>query len=143
MNLSADQIQADPCEVFEGAVNDRGHGVTMFNGQKEYAHRIPFRERGINLGPLDIVHHKCNNKRCVKFSHLEIVNWSEHSAYHAQGEKNGQAILTEAQVLSIRKIFDTAKEQGVRMQHKQLAKLFNVSTQTITKIVNRNTWRHI
>lgn len=138
MKLSAEQIKTDPCDLFTGPVNDRGHGVTMFNGQKEYAHRVPFLQRGVNLGPLDIVHHKCGNKRCVNFSHLVIVSWSDHSKFHARGEENSQAKLTEDKVRRIRKLHEQTK-----LPHSVIADLFDVSKQTVTKIVNRNTWKHI
>jgi hypothetical protein len=57
---------------------------------------------------------------------------------NTNGEKNSNSVLTEDQVRCIIKEYD-----GQRGQIKRLANSYNVSTTTISKIVKRETWKHI
>lgn len=54
-----------------------------------------------------------------------------------KGEDASKAKLTEDQVLEIRALFKQ------RVRQTEIANLFGVSTTTIYKIVNRETWMHI
>tara|TARA_R110000796_G_C14372622_1_gene414211 strand:+ start:118 stop:681 length:564 start_codon:yes stop_codon:yes gene_type:complete len=69
-------------------------------------------------------------------------NWSEQyeerKSKQAKGEKVALSILTEEEVLNIRKEFIPFK-----VTYKVLAKKYNVSMHNINKIVNRKTWKHI
>jgi hypothetical protein len=54
---------ADGCWVWVGYTRS-GYGAFWSNGKMQYAHRLVF-------GPTDLlVLHRCNNKRCVRRSHL-------------------------------------------------------------------------
>ncbi len=57
--------------------------------------------------------------------------------FQAHGSKNGQAKLTESEVLLIRQLFNSG------LSRKELSKRFDVSLTTIDRIVNRQTWKHV
>ena len=56
----------------------------------------------------------------------------------AKGIKNGQAKLSEDQVLEIRKLYKTGE-----YSQRGLGKIFGVYRAAISKIVNRRNWKHI
>lgn len=56
------------------------------------------------------------------------------------GEKNGFAKLTEAQVREIKRLYSSYGKNGLTQQ--ELAKKFNISDTTIYQIVRGITWKH-
>ena len=52
-----------------------------------------------------ILHHDCNNTKCINFEHLIPITQGEHVLMHTdnRGEKQGNAKLTANKVISIRK----------------------------------------
>lgn len=52
-----------------------------------------------------------------------------------KGSKKSIAKLSEEKVLEIRNLSG--------LKHREIAKLYNVSTSTITQVINRDTWTHI
>lgn len=55
-----------------------------------------------------------------------------------RGERHGRHILTEDQVLEIRKRFAQGK-----INKSRLAKEYNIPRTTISRVILRNTWRHL
>lgn len=86
---------------------------------------------------------------------LENLSWGTHKQNHADkwrdgtqqvGERVGTHKLNELQVRIIRRAYApnikrTHIDKGIPTQ--QLAEIFNVSTNTIERIVNRESWKHI
>ena len=56
-----------------------------------------------------------------------------------KGEKNGSAKLNEYQIKRIRLI----KKITPSLKYKEMAKIFNITSVTISDIVRKNTWKHI
>ena len=54
-----------------------------------------------------------------------------------QGSKNGFSVLTEENVVEMRKM----KEKG--MTNRELAKVFGVNSGHVSRIVNRKIWKHV
>jgi hypothetical protein len=84
-------------------------------------------------------------------NHLTNLRWDTRSVNHQdaiahgtmtspclQGEDNGRAKLTEAQVIEIRYLF----AQG-EATHRRLGEKFGVSYGTIGKLIRRESWMHI
>ncbi len=89
-----------------------------------------------------VVRHKCLNKNCVKFEHLEVGTDLDNAGDRNRdgtallGSKNPNALLTEDQVREIYKLKET-------MTVKYIAEKFNVSQSTIYEIINGDNWSHI
>ena len=89
--------------------------------------------------------HKCTTKNCVNPEHLE---WGTHpknmkdkvrDGTLANGEKNGQAKLTDAQVLEIRREYAPPN----KTTQQKLAEKYGVAQTIICHIINRKRWKHI
>ena len=89
-----------------------------------------------------VIRHKCDNTKCINIDHLEIgtqydnIQDTVSRNRQARGITGGTAKLTEVKVLEIRKI------KGF-MTHKEIAKIYNVSSTTIGSIMIRKNWKHI
>ena len=90
-----------------------------------------------------VVMHICDNTLCINPDHLVLGTNAENSGdmvskgRSARGEKNSGAILTEQQVLEIR------KEKVTRKTRTILARKYGVSWECIDNVIKRQTWRHI
>lgn len=91
------------------------------------------------------VNHIDGKKANPRLDNLEYITSSENSlhAYQnglqdATGENNGKAILTEAQVLDIRR-----RASGMRGEQSEFAREFGVCPTTIRDVLSRRTWVHI
>ena len=70
---------------------------------------------------------------------LENVNHSITTGLKNQnGSKNSSSLLTEDMVVEIRKLYGEKRYKQI-----ELAKMFNVSKQTISLVVNRKSWKHV
>lgn len=89
----------------------------------------------------------CCHSNGIRFDNrLENLRWASRSDNMADakrhgtaaiGEKNGQSILKEADVIRIREL----KASGLPVG--KIAKLYNVTHQAISDICNLRNWRHI
>ena len=91
------------------------------------------------------VNHKDGDKGNNRLTNLEYATSSENQkhAYEmglqsAAGELNGQAILSEEQVVSIKR-----RWVGRHGQQSELARQYGVSPSTIRDIVKGRTWTHV
>lgn len=91
------------------------------------------------------IYHKCDNKKCVNPEHLfagtrqENVDDREAKGRnnHVYGEKSGRAKLSDADVISARRL----RSIGVTFQ--EIASRFMVSKKTIMSAINGTTWAHV
>lgn len=94
------KVRKDPsgCWFWTGALTPDGYG--RFNGK--LAHRVAWEEEHGPLGADVDLHHKCENKPCIRPTHLQIIDHTSHGTHHgleAQGvpfEQQGK--LTAARV---------------------------------------------
>lgn len=131
--------------------NVKREGYAFFSLYREsryklmYLHRIvaiAFIENPLNLPQVNHIDgDKLNN--CA--SNLEWVSASDNCRHaiandlyvQAKGESAGNAALTEADVLEIRRMASCG------VMHKDIAEIYPVGRKAITKIVNRQRWKHI
>lgn len=128
------------CWEWIGCLQD-GYGQIRINGQWQSVHRIVYEKL---CGPISddkpCVLHKCDNRKCCNPDHLYVGTHQDNMNDMVQrnrstmGEKHPCAKLTEEQIIKIRESKDLQRV---------LAKQFNVSQMTISKIKNRKTWKHI
>ena len=118
-----------------------GYGL-IWDGNPVGAHRVSFRlHRGSIPDGLCVLHH-CDKRPCVNPAHLFLGTKADNATDRDKkgrlgphkGVFNGNAKLTDAQVLEIR--------ASGRTPH-SLAKQFGVTHIHIYSIFNRKTWKHI
>ena len=151
--------KADKCWLWTGAVQNSGYGY-MNNQQhrKQTVHRISWE---LNYGSIPrhkLVCHHCDNKLCVRPSHLFIGtqadnlsdmvykgrsllgerHWSHlHPDWVTRGTKHGNAKLNPLFVKTIRRL------NRAGFTYKELGARFGVSPTNIGAVVRRLTWRHV
>ena len=91
---------------------------------------------------LDVCHH-CDNRSCVRTSHMfpgtrkENMRDAKEKGRTTQGEKDGMHKLTQEQVSEIRKLWASGK-----FWNAELAEKFAVSKSNISRIVKHHSWTH-
>lgn len=132
------------CWLWHGTVGGQGYGYF----KRLRAHRFSWTLKHGPIGKGLFVLHRCDNRLCVRPSHLYEGTAAENSADMVQrgryvkgrvhrGAAHRKAKLTEKQVVEIR----SGRERGLKMA--ELAKLFGVSPTLIGNIVRRTAWKHV
>ena len=130
------------CLIWTGSVNQDGYGVIRDGGHDLLAHRVAWRlTRGAD--PDHCVCHHCDNRRCVRGSHLfdgdNAANNADKIAKRRQamGVKVGNSKLIDDDVRMIR----GRLAQG--QTYRAIALDFGVSQGAIQNIAVGRTWRHV
>lgn len=138
---------ASGCVEWAGLRNRDGYGYLRANGRRVRAHRVAWELVHGSIPPDMIICHHCDNPACVNLDHLFIGTTADNMADKtAKGRLRGQlakgadhpaAKLTAESVRVIRE----RAAAGITQQ--ALADKFGVRQDTISRLVNRRTWRHI
>ena len=133
------------CWEWNGSVNKDGYGRPRFQGELIYAHRLALTYATPNLDLTGkVVMHACDNTRCCNPKHLLIGTHVDNQAdkykknRQAKGEKNGQSLLNDVQVLQARE-----KYKPRLVTYKMLAKEYGVCKDTMQKAIRGIYWKHI
>ena len=139
-------VKTDSCWMWTGGRTKSGYG--KFNPTHhagwEKAHRFSWM---MNFGSIPsgrVVCHRCNMKLCVRPDHLYVATSRENTLDAMRdglcpiGEKHGMAKLTESQVKEIRLMFESGD-----ITKAKLSRTYGVSEMQITRIIKRQTWRHL
>ena len=143
----------DGCWEWTGSRSEKGYGRMWFVGCEE-AHQVSFELFRGKRPPHLMVMHRCNNKGCVRPSHLQLGTNQENiqAAYRdglcsesrksMRGERHFNSKLTEKDVLAIRSApcHNTGKQKHP-VTIKSLAKQFGVTTHTIAAVRGKRLWR--
>jgi len=140
---------SDKCWEWGRNCNDKGYGY-YYIGEKSQgiaakykAHRLAYFLHYKKDPEHLIVQHKCDNPKCCNPFHLELGTDKTNSddkiskGRHANGEKNGHAILTEKEVLEIRKLH----LEGI--SYNKISEIYNMKPNHIACIVLKRIWKHI
>ncbi len=124
------------CWQWTGWRNDDGYGLIQHNGQRWRAHRLVYLLFGYLLPKDRVVLHSCDNRSCVRPSHLALGTVAENMKDKAakRRARNGSTRLNIQDVIQIR----YAAKAGSK--HSTLAKTFGVSRAHISRIVRGKSW---
>lgn len=136
--------KSQECWEWTASKHFSGYGEIGYLGKKHKAHRISWMIHHGEIPEGLYVLHKCDNPACVNPDHLFLGTHNDNMADKMQkgrcsalkGESNGESRLTEQQVKEIRALYPSFNQI-------KIGKMFNVSNTTISKIVRRESWRHI
>jgi hypothetical protein len=148
MNLDAmqEKIMADPnsgCWLWIGSIDGRGYGRIIMGGRHLIAHRHVLKLAGVSVPDGSVVCHKCDARLCVRPDHLFVGTQADNMRdMHAKGraavgERMPTASLTDAQVRGIRFLATLGRKQNT------MARQYGVSTMVISRVVRRESWKHI
>lgn len=145
--------QPTPCVIWQGSVDPDGYGRRKavrpgaHKAQTVGVHRwVVEKMLGRRLRTHEVIMHLCDNRLCFRYDHLQIGTIADNNAdrdakgrlvqvaQHMNGETNGRAKLTRANVNKIRRDY----QAGVKMA--TLAKEYGVARSAIHKIVRGLTW---
>jgi predicted DNA binding protein len=147
------------CIVWTKAKAGKGYGVTSKNGKQVYVHRLAYEQKNGSIPPGFVVAHKCDNPACYNPDHLFACTQKQnledmkekgrsakgdkhrskkHPELILKGESIGNSKLTECQIKQIRDMYIPRK-----VSLTMIAKEFGIAFQTVSKIVNNQSWKHI
>lgn len=117
---------ANGCLIWQGAKLPFGHGTLQYNNIKTKAHRVAWELANGPIPAGKIICHRCDVPSCINVDHLFLGTQADNIAdmmrkgrgVAPNGEKNGKARLTAAQVDAIvadpRRQIDIAKDYGIK-----------------------------
>lgn len=135
-----DRDGADECWEWQAFCNEQGYGYFRHRGENRIAHRLAY-QLASRSSPEWVLHH-CDNPSCVNPAHLYDGDHADNTAdmvardRAARGEDNGDARLTEPQVVEIRERYAAGATQA------DLADEYGVTQPAVGLIVRCDTWEH-
>lgn len=130
------------CWMWTGS-GDR-YGKTCVSGRYVSAHILSYE---LNVGPVpsgQIVRHRCDTPKCVRPEHLELGTNADNSRdmtdrqRQARGERQWCAKMTAETVIELREAYSLGKANIP-----ELSRQYGISTSTVGKIINNQTWKHV
>lgn len=144
---------ADECWEWRGHKLKTGYGTFNLNASRANrecttAQRVAWHLTNGEIPQGKDICHRCDNPPCVNPAHLwvgtpkenthDMIRKDRHRSGWVPGEKNGQSILTESDVLKIRE-----HHSNDAYSRNELASIFGVSESAIKKVCYGYTWKHL
>jgi len=126
--------------IFRIKFND-GFGYSLIGHRLVAQYFIPNPDNLPEVNHRNFIRHDNRFENLQWNTHLENVKYSIDAGKYvgSKGVKNGMAKLTEKEVLEIRNHFklNPLDNKG------EMAKKYNISRAVMSKVINRNSWRHL
>lgn len=124
-----------------------GRGARCFGDKPKqkyfYAHRLSWELQNGSAPVGSLMLHSCDTPRCCNPAHLspgtqkENLRQASERGRIARGERNCKAVVTEAQVRTIRDLAATG------LKKIDVARRLGVSRAIVYTVLSRKTWRHV
>lgn len=130
------------CWIWTAGLSPDGYGKFKMNKKTVRAHRASWEFNCGKIPEGQQVLHKCDTPTCVNPDHLFLGSHKENMVDRSDknrqcyGEKNGEAKLTEGEVIEIRAL------KGKLFQ-REIAAIYNVSRGHISTILSGDCWKHL
>lgn len=135
----------DVCWEWKASKTKKGYGSFGFSSRTEYAHRVSWiLSFGEDIPDGLFVCHRCDNRSCVNPYHLFLGTAKENSEDMVNkgrsivNERNPMSKLKETDVKSIRDLLSLGK-----LSQRKIAKMFGVSSATVSFINSGLTWKDV
>lgn len=142
---AASVAMTDECILMDPHSNTRP--LVRWNGRSMAASRVVWVIANGDPGELKVLH-RCNGGSgahgCINIRHLYLGTGADNArdmvaaGRASRGENHRSAKLTEADVVTIRRLYD-AREETVTA----LAARYGINNGTLSRVVHRRTWRHV
>ena len=132
------------CWEWRGAVDACSYGRFSYYGINTCAHRVAWELTNGMIANGKHIRHSCDNPSCVNPHHLQIGTHQDNMDdkvqrnRQARGRKSNQSHLAEEDIKSMRKEWESQQ-----LNHQELKQKYNVSSCTVSNVVNYKTWKHI
>ena len=123
------------CWIWKGATSKEGFGITSYHGKRVFTHRLAWELKKGAIPDGYCVLHTCQNNACIYIGHLYLGLRPD-----SQGHKKRKPYrkLSPDSVIAIRRMIKEGK-----LTQRELAFIYDVTTKTVSNIVNRKTWRNL
>lgn len=131
------------CWEWQAATGVPGYGILWWDRKYHATHRISYVLAFGGILPGLCVLHRCDNRKCVRPSHLFLGTQQENDAdrvqkgRQARGKKNANAKLTESQIPGIRARWKDGETIAA------IARSLGIGESAIRSIVFGETWKHV
>jgi len=139
-------VKIDPsgCWVWTGGLCKGYPDFYLINKQRSVrAHRYLWELLNGKISEGLELHHRCENKACIRPSHLKLLSHADHMKLHARsglwsGEKNSQSKRTSIEVLTIKFL-----NEFFALKAKHIARGMKIPKRSIFSIIARDSWKSV